>query len=310
MTLPTTKSFTAGHFELQIDGHKTTTFLRNVSGGWVKAGVIDDPMGTTSHRIKSLGPVEVDPMSVEFGLSGAAPVLKWIQGSWDRTWTRRNGQITHADFNLKQTFEHWFYDALLLEASFPTLDASSKEAAYLKVKWQAERVRTFSTPNSNTPVQGQMMPEQKRWTPSAFRLRIDQFDGMEYTSKIDALTIKQGVKKMYTGKDRLPQIEPTNLQFPNIVGYISLAHASRLLKWHDDYVVKGDKDPRAQLSGTIEFLTPDRKNSVFSINLFEAGLMYAQIEDATANAEQIKRVKFEIFVGRMSLDGADTLALA
>jgi hypothetical protein len=310
MTLPTTKSITAGHFELQIDGHKTTTFLRNVSGGSVKAGVIDDPMGTTAHRIKHLGPVEVEPMSVEFGLAGASPVLKWIQGSWERTWGRRNGQITHADFNLKQTFEHWFYDALLLESTFPALDATSREPAYLKVKWQPEQVRTIATPNSSTSLQSDTPPDQKRWTPAAFRFRIDQFDGMEFTSKIDALTIKQGVKKMYTGKDRLPQIEPTNLQFPNVVGYMSLAHADRLLKWHQDYVVNGQKDPRAQLSGSIEFLTPDRKNSIFNINLFEAGLMYAQIEDAQANAEQIKRVKFEIFVGRMSLDGADTLALA
>jgi hypothetical protein len=311
MTLPTTKSFTAGHFELQIDGHKTNPlFLRNVSGGWVKAGVIDEPMGTSSHRIKHLGPIEVDPMQVEFGLAGSTPVLKWIQGSWDRTWARRNGQVTHADFNLKQTFEHWFYDALLLESTFPTLDATSREPAYLKCKWQAESVRTFSTPNSNLQLQSQIPPDQKRWTPAAFRLRIDQFDGMEYTSKIDSLTIKQGVKKMHTGKDRLPQIEPTGLQFPNVVGYISLAHADRLLRWHDEYVVKGDKDPRAQLSGAIEFLTPDRKRSIFSINLFEAGLMYAQIEDATANAEQIKRVKFELFVGRMSLDGADELGLA
>jgi hypothetical protein len=310
MTSPTTtKSFTAGHFELQLDGHKTTTFLRNVSGGWVKAGVIDDPMGTSSHRVKSLGPVEVDPMQVEFGLSGAAPVLKWIQGSWSRTWSRRNGQITHADFNLNQTFEHWFYDALLLEATFPTLDANSREAAYIKCKWQPEAVRTVVASSTNK-LQSQAPPEQKRWTPAAFRLRIDQFDGMEYTNKIDSITIKQGVKKMFTGKDRLPQIEPTGLQFPNIVGYMSLAHAKTLLQWHDQYVVKGDKDPRGQLSGTIEYLTPDRKNSIFSINLFEAGLMYAQVEDAQANAEQIKRVKFEIFVGRMSLDGADTLALA
>src|ERR1044071_544227 len=253
MTLPTTKSFTSGHFELQIDGPKTTTLLRNCAGGWVKAGVIDDPVGPAAHRVKHLGPVEVDPMTVEFGLSGSTPVLKWIQGSWNRKWSRRSGQITHADFNLKQTFEHWFYDALLLEATFPTLDANSKEPAYLKCKFQPETVRTISTPSSGITMASNFHPEQKRWTPSAFRLRIDQFDGMEYTSKIDSMTIKQGVKKMFTGKDRFPQIEPTSLQFPNIVGYISLAHADRLLKWHDDYVVKGQKDPSGQLSGVVEY---------------------------------------------------------
>jgi len=309
MTLPTSKSFTAGHFELQLDGSKITTYLKNVSGGWVKAGAIDDGIGPQSGRIKHLGPVEIDPMSVEFGLAGANPVLQWIQGSWGRQWTRRNGQVTHADFNLKQTFEHWFYDALILETTFPTLDATSKEAAYLKCKFQPEAVRTVQSNTPGPTIQSNHTLKQKYWTPSSFRLRIDQFDGMEHTAKIDSMTIKQGVKKMYTGKDRFPQIEPTKLEFPNIVGYISLGYAKRLLQWHNEYVFTGDRDPKAQLSGAIEFLSPDRATTIFSIDFFEAGLMSAQIEDAQANMDAIKRVKFEMFVGRMQLDGRGMLAL-
>lgn len=303
MTLPTSKSFTAGHFELQLDGSKTTTFLRNVSGGWVKAGAIDDGMGPQSGRMKHLGPVEIDPVSLEFGLAGADPVLKWIQGSWKRQFTRRNGQITHADFNLKETFEHWFYDALILEASFPTLDASSKENAFLKCKFQPEAVRTVQSTTPGATIKSEFTYKQKYWTPSSFRLRFDQFDGMEHTSKIDSMTIKQGVKKLFVGKERFPQIEPTKLEFPNIVGYISLGYAQRLLKWHKDYVFTGDRDPKAQLSGTIDYLSPDRATTIFSINFYEAGLMSAQIEDAQANVDQIKRVKFEMFVGRMDIDG-------
>lgn len=309
MTLPTTKSYTAGHFSLQIDGHKTTTFLKNVSGGWAKATLIDEPVGAQSDRVKHLGPIEIDPMAVEFGLAGATPILEWIKGSWDRRWARRNGQITHADFNLKQTFEHWFYDALMLEASFPALDATSKDTGYLKAKWLPERTRTVATDGAKTEIGSNFFNKQKFWAPSAFRFRIDQFDGMEYTSKIEAMTIKQGVKKMFTGKDRFPQIEPTNLQFPNVVGYISLAHASRLLKWHDDYVFSGKKDPKQQLSGSIEYLSPDRKSTIFQINLFDAGLMSAHIEDAQANQDAIKRVKFEIFVGRMEITGQGSLGL-
>jgi len=48
MTAPKSKSYTAGHFELQIDGHKTTTFLKSVDGGWAKANTIDDPVGAIS----------------------------------------------------------------------------------------------------------------------------------------------------------------------------------------------------------------------------------------------------------------------
>ena len=42
---------------------------------------------------------------------------------------------------------------------------------------------------------------------------------------------------------------------------------------------------------------------MFTIKLFEVGLVQYQIVQATANEEKIKRVKFELFIGRMDLDG-------
>jgi T4-like virus tail tube protein gp19 len=302
MTVTQSKSYTAGHFELLIDGHKTTTFLKSVDGGWAKANVVDDPMGGNSGRVKHLATVEVEPMSFEFGLSGSTHILEWIQGSWNRQWARRNGQVTHADFNLKQTFEHWFYDALITETTFPALDGASKDGGYLKCKIQPERVVTKTA--SGSQIASDYSPKQKLWTPSAFRFTIDQFDGMQYTNKIESFTIKQGVKKMYTGQDRFPQVEPTKIEFPNLSGTISLGYADPLLKWHNDYIYSGKKDPDAQLSGSIEFLSPDRKSTIFRINLFEVGLLSASIQQATANVDQIKRVKFEMFVGSMKLDAS------
>jgi hypothetical protein len=130
---------------------------------------------------------------------------------------------------------------------------------------------------------------------------------MKYTSKIESFTIKQAVKKMYTGGDRFPQIEPTSIQFPNLTGTISLRYADQLLAWHREYIQAGRKDHPAQKTGAIEFLSPDRKTTLFRINLFEIGIHFAGIESATANAEQIKRVKFELFVHRMELDGTGGL---
>jgi hypothetical protein len=308
MTVPKSKSYTAGHFELVIDGHKTTTFLKSVDGGWAKANAIDDPVGADSGRIKHVSTVEVEPLSIEFGLSGASQILQWIQGSWNRQWSRRNGQISHADFDLNQTFEHWFYDALITETTFPTLDGSSKEGGYLKCKIQPETVVTKTTP-PGTQVSSDYSIKQKMWSPSAFRFTLDQIDDLQYANKIESFTIKQGIKKMYTGADRFPQIEPTNVQFPNISGSISLGYADKLLQWHHDYIVKGKKDPKAQMSGAIEFLSPDRAKTIFRINLYQVGLLSAAVQQATANADQIKRVKFEMFVGSMKLDGPGALGL-
>jgi hypothetical protein len=64
------------------------------------------------------------------------------------------------------------------------------------------------------------------------------------------------------------------------------------------------------MSGAIEFLTPDRASTIFRIDLFDVGLLSAAIQQGTANSDQIKRVKFEMFVGKMTLSGPGSLGLA
>jgi len=309
MTSPTSKSYTAGHFELAIDGHKSTTFLKSVDGGWARASVVDDPIGSQVQRVKHISTVDIEPFSFEFGLTSANDVLQWIQGSWNRQWGRRNGQITHANFDLRPVYEHWFYDALIAETSFPVLDGASKDGGIIKCKIQPERVTTKKLPGTGARLEERMGPKtaQKMWTASAFRLNIDTIDDMRFTNKIDAFTIKQGIKKSFVGPERFAQCEPTNITFPNITGTISLEKADKLLQWHHDYVVKGKKDRAAQKTGSLEFLTPDRKKTIFAIHMYEVGLAFAGIEQSTANQEQIKRVKFELYVHRMELDGSGSL---
>jgi hypothetical protein len=297
------RSYTAGHFELLIDGHASTAYLKSVDGGFTKAQLIDEPVGPANERIKHTSVVEIDPFTIDFGISGANDILRWIQGSWNKKYGRRNGVVSHANFNLKKTFEHEFREALITETSFPALDGSSKEAAYMKIKIQPEFVRTKKLAGSEM-AQGNMGQKQKMWMASGFRLNIDGIDEMKYTNKIDAFTIKQSVKKFYVGQERFPQIEPTKIEFPHITGTIALEYADKLMEWHEKYVMKGQSDNKAQKTGSIEFLTPQRDKTIFSINMYEVGLMSLQVLPSQANQDQIKRLKFELYVGRMDLDGS------
>jgi hypothetical protein len=297
------RSYTAGHFELLIDGHASTAYLKSVDGGFAKAQLVDEPVGPANQRIKHTSVVDIDPFTIDFGISGANDILRWIQGSWKKKYDRRNGSISHANFNLQKTFEHEFREALITETSFPALDGSSKEAAYMKIKIQPEFVRARKLAGTEV-AKGNLGKKQKMWMSSGFRLNIDGIDEMKYTNKVEAFTIKQGVKKLYTGQDRFPQIEPTKIEFPNITGTIALEYADKLLKWHDQYVMNGQSDPKAQKTGSIEFLSPQRDKTIFSINMYEIGLASLQVLPSQANQDQIKRVKFELYVGRMDLDGS------
>ena len=296
------RAYTAGHFELAIDGHKTTAYLKSVDGGMLKGNVIDEAHGADTVRMKHLSVVDIEPFSIDFGISGASDILKWIQGSWKKEFSRRNGQVTHANFDIFGTYEHEFFDALIQETTFPALDGSARDAAYMKIKVQPERIVSRKVKTGRLqPLMGQ---KQKMWLPSAFRLQLDGLEEeLKYVNKIESFTIKQGIKKFYTGEDRYPQIEPTKIEFPNLTCTVALDYAEGLLTWHEKYVHSGNKDPSAQKTGTLEFLTPDRKSVNFAIKLFGVGIPNLQIQQSTANSDQIKRVKFELFVEHMELDG-------
>jgi hypothetical protein len=295
------RSYSAGSFELAIDGHPTDAYIRSVEGGHAKASLVDEPIGSSSERIRHVSTFEYEPFSLDIGLSGAEPVLRWIQASWRRDYSRRNGQITHADFDLHQKFEHEFHEALISEVTFPQLDGASKESGYLKLKIAPE-TSTWRKTSTTDRVTGRVGPKQKLWLCNAFRLSIDGLNDLQYTNKIDSFTIKQGIKNHYTGATRYPTIEPTKIEFPSITGSIALEYADALLQWHDKYLHKGWADPSAQKTGSLEFLKPDRKEAIFRINLYEIGLTSVQFPKQTANAGEIKRVSFELYVGRMDLD--------
>src|SRR5438067_3638705 len=111
------RSYAAGSFELQLDGKATTAYLKSVEGGNIKANVADEPIGADLHRIKHMTNLEIEPLSMEIGMSGCDDVLKWIRSSWKKDFSRRNGQVTHADFDLKEKLTHEFTDALICETT-------------------------------------------------------------------------------------------------------------------------------------------------------------------------------------------------
>jgi hypothetical protein len=207
---------------------------------------------------------------------------------------------------MNSIFEHHFYKAMITETTFPTLDGSSKEDGYITCKLQPEWVDTTVLAEPGPRISGTMSSHQKMWSPSAFRFSIDGIDDMQYANKIDSFTITLEFKKLYAGASRFPEIVPTNVKFPNITGTIALRYADKLVQWHKDYIRnkdgQGTKDTTAQKSGAIEYLTPDHKQTMLRINLYQVGLKSLSIVPSKANEEQIKRVKFDLYVDRMEID--------
>ena len=230
------RPYTGGHFEMVLDGHKLASTFKSVEGGWPKQQVIDEPTGSELFHIKHGGIWDNDPITIDFGIAGSYEIFKWIQNSWRHEWQTRNGEIIHANFNKRQTFVQEFQDAHILETTFPTLDGQSRESSNIKVKFQPEKVvlKKLDSTSGGTQFPAVSAGKQKSWNASKFRLNLEGISNLDKVAKIDSFTIKQSVKKLYTGQDRFPELCPTKIEFPNLIGYIAESYSADLLKWHQE----------------------------------------------------------------------------
>ena len=293
----TTRSYSSGTFLFSLDGTPDQSYIKSVEGGTTKGSIVEERVGPAHMRFKHLSTIEIEPISLELGMSISRPFMQWIQESWERNHTRRNGAIIHADFNATSYLEHSFEDALVTETIFPMLDGADRDSPYLSVKLHPERVAIQEQASGFG--QTAVSSHQKMWSGSGFRLEIDGLD-CSMVNKIDSFSVKQNVRALYVGSQRHPEMEPTSLEFGNITIYMALAHAGPFLEWHDQFIQRGARAPDSEKTGAIVYLGPGNQE-LLTVELFQVGIYSFVIEKAEANAEGIQRAKIELYVERMKL---------
>jgi hypothetical protein len=300
-TVDFARAYSAGHFELKIDGMPQSAHIKSIEGGWPKQNVSDEPVGGEIQRIKHGTTVEIEPIQLEVGMAQTDFLLKWIHDSWDRRFARHDGSLIHGDFNYKNVFQHDFYQALIEETTFPALDASSKDAAYLKVKLRPEMVDLKEGDGSD--LVGNHKGKQKLWTCSSFRMSLDNGVDLSKVNKIDSFTIKQGVKPVNAGPMRMAELEPTKVDFPNLKLTVSMAYAQSLFDWYKRVVIDGQDDETSETTGSIEFLDNSRTKVLFRIDLSGVGIQSFNLPKSEANQDAIKRCAIELYVTEMQIGG-------
>lgn len=295
--MSTLRSFSSGKYQFNLDPTFDAAYVKSVDGGFHKAEVVSEQAGPSHLSFKHSSTVDIQPISLELGMAISKPMIDWISASWRRDYQRKSGSILHADFNGKIRYAQEFTEALILETSFPALDASSKDSAYMTVKIQPEGL---SIKTEGGDLKGTLGVKQKLWTPANFCLSVDgcNCDGV---SKIDSFTVKQEVKKFHFGPYREPQIEPSKLTFPDLTIESSLAYAEDFMKWHQNYVVLGKKDTKEQRDGEIIFYDQTLSNPLLTVSLANIGISSFEILKSEAHSETIKKAKIGLYVESMDI---------
>ena len=177
------RTYTAGHFALELDGLSCGKF-GGLDGGHRELAVGLDPVGPDTIQRKHIGGVKYEDITMQIGSGMSKAFYNWMKDSFDKGVVRKNGAIIAADFDYKEKSRRAASQMFITEVTIPALDAASKEGCYVAVSVSPTKLTTV--PPSGQPVQG---ATQKSWIPSNFVFELDGLDTSRVAS-IDSFTWK------------------------------------------------------------------------------------------------------------------------
>jgi hypothetical protein len=309
-----TTHFSTGHFQLLIDGTPITSYIKSVEGGLINAQTVDEPVGHHNLRGRHLGTREVEPIQIEFGMSGAKWCLDLVDSFiHQRKHHRIGGEIYHADANMVVQYMSTFANAVITELTLPKLDAQGKESALCKVKLQPQDV-TFKLGDGHKLKQD-FLGRQKAWHTTNFKITLDNIGELPFVSAVESMTIKLGHKAMQLGDHFRPDIVPTRVEMPKLSITQPLLKSAALIKWYQQSVANqlesGTADASEagtskgksgyETSGSIAFYDATLTQVLYTVDLFGVGLEKFSLPKSEANASGTKMAKFDFYITDMKV---------
>jgi hypothetical protein len=299
------RGYVAGKFALELDG-ANAGWLFNAEGGMANSDVVVEKLGPDHIQKKHLAGVKYETITLTFGTGMSKGCYGWIKDSFDHKYSRRNGAVIGATFDHKEMSRLTFTNSLISEIGFPALDAASKDACKLTLKFDPEYTRMTTSFGGGPSIVGKLpinSKVQKQWLPSNFRLRVDGLDvPCARINKIEALTVKQKNTDNAVGEMRDYEKEPAYLEIPNVVITTAESHSDDLYKWHENFVIKGMNGDDMEKSGSLDYLSPDLNQVLFTVTLKHLGIFKLTADKVESGAEGIRRVKAEMYCEEMSFD--------
>lgn len=317
-TSKTNRPYISGRFVLELDdgGSKAQYVgtLQTIEGGGFKSDVVEEKVGKESLVMKYPGRPKFEDVTIQVGMAMAPRFWKWIHKSFNYNAERRNGAMVALDFDNKERWRRTFYNALIKEVTFPTLDGGAKEPAYMQVKFAVESIKEEGGKGKyQYPAEQEANNEwekQRLWLPSMFTFRVDNFtpDKTE-TCKVESFTIKQEVIEVPVGGFLETTKEPGRVDFPNLGVTLLQRDADRWMKWYDEFVRNGHHQQSKQKNGHISYLSRDAVGSgalqgkpLLTLDLYGLGILgIAPVKHDSKKAD-LQKVKIDLYCERMDLD--------
>jgi hypothetical protein len=300
------RSTVAPRFSVDIDGFATA--VRSVKGCGITGAVVKAAPGADNVKRKHVANVEHQPCVIEVNASMGKGAYEWIKQTLARQLTTKTVTITEADFNYNAKTHTTLSNAVLTKVRFPALNGSSKDAAHIELTFQPEQIQKQAAGGED--IRGVIGPKQKAWLASNFEMTLGTLPTQRVAS-ISAIEVTQTISQDEVGTVRTPTATATTFDVSDVVVTVSTVDRQPWDTWFDDFVVKGLNTQSHELTGKIEFKTPDLQSVLFTLSLAGVGIYKAEGPPLDASAGTVARSTYSLYVEEVAFssteyDGAGT----
>jgi phage tail-like protein len=292
------RSYAAAHFALELSGFTDLGMIRSIEGGGLKADVMTYQPGATYERWRQLGKPKFEDIKLQIGTAMSEPFFKWIEDFFSGTCARKNGAIVAGDFYYKERARREFTDALITELVFPKMDAADKNTVYMNVTLGVEDIVYKKGDEGKTLDHISNTESQKAWKACNFNFKLDGFEiPCARVTKIDSFTIKQTLLEYHGGGRRTAAKTPSQIDYPQISFYLPEADSQPFADHFRKRGVNGEVPGR--LHGQLSTFD-NNKSTKFTLEFFNADVVNIAPDKSDASTEEIKMVKIDLYIERMS----------
>jgi hypothetical protein len=310
------RGYTAGRFLVQLDG-TSVGFADSVEGGDVYSDVVEEKVAADGVVHKHLAGVKYEDLTLTVGANMAPAFYDWIAATLDHKHERKDGTVSFQDYTGAEKERITWQHGLITEIGFPALDGASKDAGHMTVKFAPEVTRHAKGSGKIEPVA--IGSKQKKWPVNNFRLSIDGVDCTR-VQKVGALTVVQAAADAIGDARDVDKQQPT-LHVPNLVLTLAEAHADDFVAWHQDFVVNGNNGAGDEKTGTLEFLSTNSQDVLFTLALRGLGIFRLTRLQSADGTSGIASVEVQIYCEELKFsypkppakkggDGSGTLDLS
>lgn len=284
-----------GPYAFHLDNERSYGFVKSVSGGSPRTNIaVRSGLRTYSLRKRPVSR-SYENFYVEAGMGAPLSLFQWVSATLENGLVTRSGEVHSCDTEGKSKGVNQFFDAHIREITFPRLDASSTEAAFLSISIHPSGVRLQM--GTGEKISAKSPAQERRINRSSFRVEMGNFQSQRIR-QVEEIKWSLALTEDDAASDRFPEADPIEwTDVSNIKLVLPVTDAQDWLDWFYNVQSGGQQD--YEVDGSVEWLSADYSVSLARIDLLGCGPVAIDMFGAESNQDAVAFIGVELYANSL-----------